>query len=279
MRSPSSPWPWKLYGDDRGLNAPPRRNLPPARFTAAAVALTCSSVSAEHGPAMTITSSPPIRTSPTSKTVLSRLNVRLASLYGSEIRTTSFTPSRTSSSRGSRCRPAPTAPSTVRCAPVERCTSNPCSTRCATTFWICSSLAPSAITTTMDHSPLALRTGGPRESLMPALGHRAFEAAGLVDDPFEQPRHGVAIERARVDAADVPQHRFLARRLVDLHLEEPFQPADLDDVLGPAAEQLDQLRVGRVDRVAADRDLRQHLGPACRFIHAHALLRQAPSGR
>src|SRR5215207_954472 len=49
MRSPSSPCPWKLYGDDRGLKAPPRRNLPPARFTAAAVAFTCSSVSAEHG--------------------------------------------------------------------------------------------------------------------------------------------------------------------------------------------------------------------------------------
>ena len=46
------------------MNAPPRRILAPARLTAAAVASTCSSDSAEHGPAMTMTSSPPIRTSP-----------------------------------------------------------------------------------------------------------------------------------------------------------------------------------------------------------------------
>ena len=36
---------------------------------------------------MTITSSPPMRTSPTVTTVLSGLKVRLASLYGSEMRT------------------------------------------------------------------------------------------------------------------------------------------------------------------------------------------------
>jgi hypothetical protein len=49
----------------RGLKAPPRSTLAPARFTAAAEAWHCSSVSAEHGPAMTMTSSPPIRTSST----------------------------------------------------------------------------------------------------------------------------------------------------------------------------------------------------------------------
>jgi len=38
---------------------------------------------------MTITSSPPMRTSPTDTTVGSALNVRLASLYGDEMRTTS----------------------------------------------------------------------------------------------------------------------------------------------------------------------------------------------
>ena len=38
-------------------------HIAPARFTAAAVDSTCSSVSAEHGPAMTMTSSPPMRTS------------------------------------------------------------------------------------------------------------------------------------------------------------------------------------------------------------------------
>ncbi len=79
-RSPSSPRPWKLYGELRGLYAPPRRIFAPARLTAAAVASTCSGLSAEHGPAITMTSSPPIRTSPTVMTVSSGLNVRPASL-------------------------------------------------------------------------------------------------------------------------------------------------------------------------------------------------------
>jgi len=51
-----------------------------ARLTAAAAASTCAGVSAEHGPAMTITSSPPTLTSPTETTVSSGLKVRLASL-------------------------------------------------------------------------------------------------------------------------------------------------------------------------------------------------------
>ena len=62
---------------------------------------------------MTITSSPPIRTSPIVTTVFSCLNVRLASLYGSVIRSTSCTPGCTSSSCGSPL-PLPTAPITVR---------------------------------------------------------------------------------------------------------------------------------------------------------------------
>ena len=93
MRRPSSPSPWKLYGELRGLNAPPRSTLAPARFTAAAVACTCSSLSAEHGPAITTTSSPPMRTSPSVITVPLGRKARLASLYGSEMWTTSCTPS------------------------------------------------------------------------------------------------------------------------------------------------------------------------------------------
>ena len=78
--SPGSPRPWKLYGELRGLNAPPRRIFAPARLTAAALAMTCSSVSAEQGPAMTITSSPPIRTSSSVTMVSSGLKARLARL-------------------------------------------------------------------------------------------------------------------------------------------------------------------------------------------------------
>jgi hypothetical protein len=49
-------------------------------LTAEAVASTCSSDSAEQGPAITMTSSAPMRTSPTDTTVFSGLNERLASL-------------------------------------------------------------------------------------------------------------------------------------------------------------------------------------------------------
>jgi hypothetical protein len=61
-------------------NAPPRRIFAPARFTAAAVACTCASLSAEHGPAITMTSSPPMRRSPIVMIVSSFWKVRLASL-------------------------------------------------------------------------------------------------------------------------------------------------------------------------------------------------------
>ena len=67
---------------------------------------------------MTMTSSPPMRTSPVANTVSSGLNVRLASLYGSLIRSTSCTPSSISMSRGSTF-PLPTTPSTVREAPAR----------------------------------------------------------------------------------------------------------------------------------------------------------------
>jgi hypothetical protein len=113
--------------------------------------VTCSSVSAEQGPAITITSSPPIRTSSTVTTVSSGRNVRLARLYGSVIRSTSCT------RRGGRSAPdrlcvRPTTPSTVRVAPDERCTSMPSSMRramTASTASICASVARSFITTTM----------------------------------------------------------------------------------------------------------------------------------
>src|SRR6185295_12870532 len=98
---------------------------------------------------MTITSSPPIRNSPIETTLFSGLNVRLASLYGSVMRRTSCTPSSTSSNRGSATRLPPTAPITVRSAPVDRCTSNPISTSCEITRWTWSSVARSCITTTI----------------------------------------------------------------------------------------------------------------------------------
>ena len=50
--SASSPSPWKLYGEVRGLNAPPRSIVAPASATARAVSSVCSRYSTVHGPAM-----------------------------------------------------------------------------------------------------------------------------------------------------------------------------------------------------------------------------------
>ena len=47
-------------GDVRGLNAPPRRSVAPAAFTALAIETICSSLSTLHGPAITWKFPPPI---------------------------------------------------------------------------------------------------------------------------------------------------------------------------------------------------------------------------
>ena len=62
---PSNPMPRKLYGEVRGLNAPPRITVAPEAFTALAVETICSSSSTEHGPAMITGSGPPMTALPT----------------------------------------------------------------------------------------------------------------------------------------------------------------------------------------------------------------------
>ena len=77
---PSRPMPRKLYGEVRGLNAPPRSTVAPAALTALAVDTICSSSSTEQGPAMMTGLSPPTKASPTLMVVGSGWNSRLASL-------------------------------------------------------------------------------------------------------------------------------------------------------------------------------------------------------
>src|SRR4030095_10233934 len=187
--SPCSPSPWNAYGELRGLNAPPRRILAPARLTAAAVTGACSSVSAEHGPAMTMTSSPPIRTSSMVTMVSSGRKVRLARLYGSVMRSTSWTPSRMPINSGSILW-APTTPSTVRVTPDDRWTSIPSSIRRWMTESICASVARSFITTTMtllSDRRTEVFTGGTRF---------AFGSPCLVNDAFEDADDGVGGQRS-----------------------------------------------------------------------------------
>jgi hypothetical protein len=87
------PMPWKLYGELRGLNAPPRktarRPLPPA----CALSRIWSRLSTEHGPDMNTISSPPT-TSPFGNVIRvpSGRNPRPASLYGDEMRYAWCTP-------------------------------------------------------------------------------------------------------------------------------------------------------------------------------------------
>ena len=64
----------------RGLKAPPRSRAAPERFTSLATSTICSSDSTEQGPAMTEKLPPPIRALPTSTTVSSGWNLRLAFL-------------------------------------------------------------------------------------------------------------------------------------------------------------------------------------------------------
>ena len=81
----------------------------------------CFSLSTAQGPAIMTISRPPISTAPIRMTVSSGLKVLPASLYGSVIFTTSWTPGMISNSRGSSgVLLAPTTPITVRVAPVDR---------------------------------------------------------------------------------------------------------------------------------------------------------------
>ena len=50
ISSASTPSPWKVYGEVRGLNAPPRSIVAPAAATARAVSSVCSRYSTVHGP-------------------------------------------------------------------------------------------------------------------------------------------------------------------------------------------------------------------------------------
>ena len=66
---PFEPRPWNAYGDERGLNAPPRSTVAPAAATARAVSSVCSRVSTVHGPAISPKKPSPIRRPRTSMTV------------------------------------------------------------------------------------------------------------------------------------------------------------------------------------------------------------------
>ncbi len=86
--NPSTPIPWKAYGDVRGLNAPPLNIVAPDSLMVLAIISTCSYDSTLQGPAITTTLLPPILTPFTSIIVSSLLILRFTFLNGSWIRIT-----------------------------------------------------------------------------------------------------------------------------------------------------------------------------------------------
>ena len=118
--------PWKSYGEVRGLNAPPRSNFAPALATASAERIICSSLSTEHGPAITTNSSPPISVPFTRMRVFPLRNSLLTNLYGAVMRITFSTcGSDSTDSRQAVTSPTPTTPITTRSSPSIECTLYP----------------------------------------------------------------------------------------------------------------------------------------------------------
>ncbi len=76
------------------MKAPPRRIVAPAALTASAVSNSCSLLSTEHGPAITVSDPSPMTASRTRMTVSSGWNSRDVSLYGRLIGVTEATPGR-----------------------------------------------------------------------------------------------------------------------------------------------------------------------------------------
>ena len=105
----------------RGLNAPPRRSVAPAAFTAFAMAITCSSLSTLHGPAITWKFPAPTFGPPQSTTESSGWNLRFASLYGSWMRWTVSTTLSAWTRPMSRRATSPTHPMIVSDSPALTC--------------------------------------------------------------------------------------------------------------------------------------------------------------
>src|SRR3954447_23374059 len=110
MESAASPRPRKLYGEVRGLNAPPRSIVAPAALTASAVSSVCPRDSTVHGPAISANASPPTRRPRTWMTVGSGVVARETSLYGLETGSTRSTPPSASSESAPSRELSPTAP-------------------------------------------------------------------------------------------------------------------------------------------------------------------------
>ena len=156
---PSTPSPWKAYGEVRGLKAPPRSIVTPCSATTRAVSNVCSRVSTVHGPAMKPKYESPIRRPRVSITVGSRRSSRETSLYGLTIGSTCSTPGYPSSGRVASSSRSPIAPITVASRPWLTCALAPASSRRATT---------SSISWVDAWAPITIRSSGDPTTAMRA---------------------------------------------------------------------------------------------------------------
>src|SRR5712692_6118805 len=166
------------------------------------------------------------------------------------MRITSRTPSSSSMSRGSTSARWPTAPSTVWLAPVERCTSNPISTSRSITCWICSSLDPSCMTTTMASCvPLIPGWRGLR-FLVLFVHYRALDGPRFIEDALKQPADGGVRQRPGVRTGGSLDDLALAVRLVERLVRLALQFPHLDRALRTLVEQAHELSVNLVNSAA-----------------------------
>src|SRR5579862_464650 len=177
------------------------------------------------------------------------------------MRRTSSTPSTNSISRMSKSRRAPTAPRTVCWAPVERWMSKPISINLLMACWVCSSVAPSCITTTMLCHSLFLR--------ILVLHGVPFERSCFVNNALKQPADGGVIQRALIRLHNVSQNLRLAFRLPGLHVQLFLDVTDFHRALRTVVEQLHQLLVNFVNALSPAVEIAHFSSPNRRLHRFH----------
>src|SRR6185312_1192244 len=169
------------------------------------------------------------------------------------MRCTCCTASSNSISRISKSILAPTAPKTVCCSPVERCTSNPRITRRSITLSICCSLAPGCIAIIMvfKASPLFVHfkvkfsfAGGGRLGPMDLL---LLQLAHHVDNALEDVLYFAVGKRAFIGLLHALEDAFLALRFIDGKVGIIFQLPDFACRRCPPIDQIYELEVQLID--------------------------------
>src|SRR3954466_15888316 len=177
-------------------------------------------------------------------------------------------------------RPCPTAPSTVRVTPVERCTSMPISTSRATTCSIWASVARSSITTTMTSiSTAPCAVFFLRHHAVPFTATTATATSPSTRRAFHAEHPVVRVRSRRGGVASAGAVFFLlhqpaleAARFVDDPLEEPGDGVGTERPFGGDAAHVQQHLLFALRLVNLDAELLLHAPDLAR--DARALVQQ-----